>query len=223
GHPCYVAASIEEAWKLAAALSNPIMAGELGGYMPSGFHMNNSPAQLIRTCDHQRPVVMVSSAGTRLLGKSSSCRHVYITCLRNFEAVANHIIGRHNRIALIGAGSRGEFREEDQLCCAWVGDRLVKAGYKPENALTEQVIQMWGNTGCLICRSGKSAAYLERTGQLEDLDFIVDHVNDIRAVYRLQGRQVVCERQPHVDVEEDCAAMASHQRARQRKDTANGI
>ena len=43
-------------------------------------------------------------------------------------------------MAVIGAGSRGEFREEDQLCCAWVGDLLVEAGYEPADARTADVI-----------------------------------------------------------------------------------
>ena len=28
------------------------------------------------------------------------------------------------RVAVIGAGSKGEFREEDQICCAWIAAGL---------------------------------------------------------------------------------------------------
>jgi 2-phosphosulfolactate phosphatase len=191
GHPCYFAVSVEEARAIAGTLTNPLLAGELDGDMPPGFHMNNSPAQLLLEQDRRRPIVMLSSSGTKLLRNASACGHVYIACLRNFAAVAQHMIERHDRIAVNGAGSRGEFREEDQLCCAWIGRELLAAGYRPENASTERLIELFGDVGPSVCTMGASAAYLERTAQLADLDFILSHVNDLRSVFKLEGRQVV--------------------------------
>jgi 2-phosphosulfolactate phosphatase len=196
GHPCYFTVSEEEAYALAATLDNPLLAGELDGIKPEGFHMNNSPAQVMLEPDTERPIVMMSSSGVRLLRNASSCPHVYVACLRNFHAVASYMAERHHRIAIIGAGSRGDFREEDQLCCAWLGKQLIEAGYVPENAVTERVIALWADAGASACTTGASAAYLERTGQLEDLAFILDHIGDLDSVFVVDGCQVVAAPEP---------------------------
>ena len=43
---CFPVPSLEEAVPLAAKLYNPLLVGELGGSMPYGFDLNNSPADL---------------------------------------------------------------------------------------------------------------------------------------------------------------------------------
>ena len=35
---------------------------------------------------------------------------------------------------MIGAGARNEFREEDQMGCAWVAEKLVESGHHPSDA-----------------------------------------------------------------------------------------
>src|SRR5687768_5970377 len=120
GRRCYVADSIENARACAARLDSALLVGELPGDIPPGFHLSNSPAAMDARTDVERPMVLVSSSGTRLLCRARDCEAVYVGCLRNYQAVARHIDGRHERIAVIGAGTHGEFREEDQICCAWI-------------------------------------------------------------------------------------------------------
>src|SRR5690348_15113924 len=64
GRRCLTAASLEAAFTLAARLDDPLLVGELGGDMPDGFHMNNSPADLEKRTDVERPIVLLSSSGT---------------------------------------------------------------------------------------------------------------------------------------------------------------
>lgn len=95
--------------------------------------MNNSPADLDGRTDIDRALIMVSSPGAPLMieaGRLSGGADV--ACLRNFSAIASDLIDDHRRVAIIGAGSRGEFREEDQLCCVWIGRLLLNAGYAAE-------------------------------------------------------------------------------------------
>src|SRR5262245_31580250 len=73
GRRCYAAASLEEAWRLARELRDPVLAGEIGGIKPDGFDMNNSPATLAQRRDTARPLVMVSSSGTRLIAQAAGC------------------------------------------------------------------------------------------------------------------------------------------------------
>ena len=90
---------------------------------------------------------------------------------------------------LIGAGSRGDFREEDQLCCAWIADELVGAGYVPTDDATVATIERWRGASVDVIGAGASAAYLRRSNQLHDLEFITSHVNDLYTIYRsVEGR-----------------------------------
>src|SRR5207247_773709 len=111
-------------------LSNPILAGEMGGNMPYGFDLDNSPPALANRSDIDRPMVLVSTSGTQLMCESAkAARVVYTACLRNYSAQAACLVAQHPDVAIVGAGSRGEFREEDQLCCAWIAQRLLDVGY----------------------------------------------------------------------------------------------
>ena len=116
---------------------------------------------------------------------------VYVACLRNYRAQAAHLAAHHAEVAVIGAGSRGEFREEDQLCCAWIAEELVRAGYTPKDANTAEIIERWTRADLEAITRGKSAEYLRRTGQLKDLEFITTHIDDLRDVFRIEGGRVV--------------------------------
>jgi 2-phosphosulfolactate phosphatase len=191
GQECYAAGCVEEAFVLAKSLDNPLLAGEIGGTMPDGFEMSNSPAELVIRGEIHRPLILLSSSGTRLLHEASKCAHVYLACLRNYSAVARYMAKRHASIALIGAGSRGQFREEDQLCCAWMGRTLLELGFTPENEATENLVAHWRHAPVSACALGESAAYLERTGQLDDLDFVLANVDDLTDIFALKGQKVI--------------------------------
>ena len=192
GRRCFVADTLESAQRIATNLPHALLAGELGGDMPDGFDMNNSPAQLARRDDVERPIVVLSTSGTQLACNSSRCEEpAYLACFRNFTAVARQLAGRHERVAVIGAGSRNEFREEDQMCCAWIDEQLIKAGFVAEDRQTMEVIERWSGLPPAACSISNSVAYLRRTGQLEDFDFIMAHIDDLDVVYTMQGDEVV--------------------------------
>jgi len=188
---CFPVPSREAALAQASRLKNPLLAGELYGDLPDGFHMNNSPAELAQHQDLLRPVVLLSSAGTRLIHEARGCEALYLACFRNYLAMATHLLGRHARVALIGAGSRGEFREEDQICCAWIASQLIEHGYRPENDQTRDLVKRWHGAAAEDCLISESAAYLRRTGQVKDLNFVLEHVNDLDAVFQVKRGEVV--------------------------------
>jgi 2-phosphosulfolactate phosphatase len=189
GRSCYPVPSLEAAVPLAARLNNPLLVGELGGSMPYGFHLNNSPAALARRGDIERPVILLSTSGTRLLCESGPCEAVYAACLRNYRAQIEWLLDHHARVAVVGAGTRGEFREEDQLCCAWIAAGLMDAGYEPQGP-TADIVSRWRSAPVNAFLDGKSTEYLRETGQLEDLEFILTHVDDVNAVFPLQRRRL---------------------------------
>src|SRR5437870_4870044 len=58
GRRCYPVTTVQHALKLAKQLRHPILAGELGGNMPFGFDMSNSPAELAMRTDVDRPLIL---------------------------------------------------------------------------------------------------------------------------------------------------------------------
>ena len=191
GRRVFPAKTTDEACVIAATLNDPLLVGELGGNKPYGFHMTNSPVEIAAREDVHRPMVLVSSSGTQLLLNAVGSEAIYLACFRNVSAVARHIGGRHERIAVLGAGSRGQFRREDQIGCAWVAEKLVEAGYLSETQKTSDLVSRWHNASADEIRGGKSAEYLNRSGQLQDLEFILDHIDDLDTVPSLVNGELI--------------------------------
>ena len=180
GRRCYPVDTLDAALRLSRKLHDPLLAGEIAGEKPAEFELNNSPAELSKRSDARRPLIMLSSSGTRLMVNARGCDALYLGCFRNCSALADHLSdGKHPKVALIGAGSRGEFREEDQIGCGWIGTHLMKAGYLPENKETAEVVDRWGKARATDCLISRSVAYLRRTGQLADLEFILARIDDL--------------------------------------------
>lgn len=195
GRRVFPAQNTDDALVTAARLDEPLLVGELGGNMPYGFHLTNSPAQLAARHDVHRPMVLVSSSGTQLLLNAVGSEAIYIACFRNFSAVASHIALRHERVAVLGAGSRGEFRREDQMGCAWVAEKLIQAGFSAETQATTKYVSRWHGVSPEAIRGGHSAEYLNSTGQHADLEFILEHVDDLDIVPSLVDGELVTSSQ----------------------------
>jgi 2-phosphosulfolactate phosphatase len=183
GRRVFPARTTDEAVAVATSLHSPLLVGELGGNMCFGFDLTNSPAQIERRTDTERPMVLVSSSGTQLIVNASErAAAVYLACLRNYSAVAQYLAGEHAQIAIVGAGTRGQFRREDQIGCARVGEALLTLGYQPEGQSTMECIERWHGVPLEVIREGRSADYLVRSGQQEDLEFVLSHIDDVETV-----------------------------------------
>lgn len=189
GRRLFPVPSIEAAVPLAARLDDPFLAGELGGTMPYGFHLQNSPYEVERLGDPSRPMILLSTSGTRLMCEAAMRGDVFVGCLRNARALARHL-SDHESVLVLGADSRGEFRDEDQLCCARIARDLIAAGFEPRDSLTEEVVEQWGEAPEEAILGGHSAEYLTSTGQQHDLDFVLEHVDDLDAVFEVLGGEV---------------------------------
>jgi len=192
GRRVFPVASLEEARGVAKTLHNPLLAGEQTGTRPDGFELNNSPAAIAARSD-RRPIVLLSSAGTRLLANAQGAVATYVACFRNLSATVARLGVRHERIAIIGAGTRGEPRIEDQMAGSWMAERLVAAGFEPENDETAAEIVRWHGADIRLVGEGPSAAYLRASGQAEDIAFVLARVDDLDAVAVVHGPEVRLE------------------------------
>lgn len=182
GRRCYPVPTVPAAIRRGARLRDPLLAGEIGGVRPEGFDMTNSPAEMASRTDLQRPVVLVSSSGTRLMANTSRTSHGYVACLRNARSTARHLAGRYRKVAVLGAGSRGRFREEDQACCARIAADLVDRGFDAGDERTGRLIDRWSDAPPEAWLDSASVRYLRSTGQERDLDFILSHRDDLDLV-----------------------------------------
>jgi 2-phosphosulfolactate phosphatase len=190
GRRCFPAASLEVATALADRMPEALLVGELGGSTPYGFDLTNSPYEIERYGDVERPMILLSTSGTRVICGAPD-QHMYVACLRNFRAQAAHLAANHRNVAVIGAGARGEFREEDELCCAWIAEALVAAGFAPADAATQEAIARWHGASVDLLWHGNSARYLLRTDQEHDLRYVLTHIDDLSNVFELRDGEVV--------------------------------
>jgi 2-phosphosulfolactate phosphatase len=190
GRQCFFSPTIEGAFDTASRLPNALLAGEQGGDTPAGFEITNSPSQLAARADIARPLVLLSSSGTRLMHQISYSDSAYIACFRNYSATMDYLAENHNSVVLIGAGTRGEFREEDQMCCAWIANGLMKSGFVPVDEKTQQLIERWRGVPQKGFLMSRSVDYLRRSGQLRDLEFILRHFDDIDTVCKLTADEI---------------------------------
>ncbi len=200
GRKVYPVQTTDQAFILADNMPDALMVGELGGHVPYGFHTTNSPLQMaaleIIPCgsfsDPRRPIILLSSSGTQLLLNAVGAEAVYLACFRNFTAVAAYIIKQqHQNVALLGAGTRGQFRREDQMCCAWVGEKLMAAGYDPQNQETREIVSRWCGVDVDVVREGRSAEYLRKSGQIPDLEFVLNHIDDLGTVPQFVDNRLI--------------------------------
>src|SRR5207237_7837563 len=83
GRRCFAAPTVGAALQRAARLERPLLAGEVGGEIPAGFELGNSPAELARRTDVDRPMVLVSSSGTPFPDHAGRSGPTSLACLRN--------------------------------------------------------------------------------------------------------------------------------------------
>jgi 2-phosphosulfolactate phosphatase len=182
---------VDAAAEIAKSLENPLMAGEIGGNTPFGFEMNNSPAEMAVRSDVHRPAVLVTSSGTLLAHNASASGNAFLACFRNLQATVRHLSGRFPRIAVIGAGSRAEFREEDQMCCAQVAEALSARGYLFADHGTEAICRKWEGAHPDAWLESNSVRFLRSTDQGHDLDFILNHRDDLDLACAMVGPEAV--------------------------------
>jgi 2-phosphosulfolactate phosphatase len=185
GKRVYPAGSIEAAVRLAADLDRPILAGELGGVQPYGFDMQNSPCEMEELGDASRPIILLSTSGTRLMMEAASRGACRAACLRNAGAQAAQLAREGADAVILGADSRGEFREEDRLCAARIARPLLEAGHSAGDRLTAEIIERWGDAPDDALLQSRSARYLRETAQEHDLEFVLEHIDDLAATFSL--------------------------------------
>jgi 2-phosphosulfolactate phosphatase len=171
-------------------MPDALLAGEVGGVVPEGFMLSNSPAELAAHND-RRPVVLLSSSGTRLMDGIRRSPFAYIASFRNYRATIRHLARLRLPVILIGAPTRGDFRAEDRMCCAWIAAGLIDAGYAAADRKTNALVRQWRAASPLDFMWSPSVGFLRRSRQLRDLAFILEHFDDVDCALQISGAEIV--------------------------------
>ncbi|HVO12203.1 MAG TPA: 2-phosphosulfolactate phosphatase [Vicinamibacteria bacterium] len=195
GQPVFVAPTQAAARDLSAATAGSCLMGTDDGEQPEGFNARDSPSAVAQR-PLQAPLVLWSPPGTELLVNAGPCRRVLVACFRNLTATARQLAGL-GRVALLGAGCREEFSCEDQMAAAWIGARLARDGFEPGDRRTAAMIGRWSEIDARLAGWGNSAEGLRRMGAVNDLEFVLGHVDDLgfACEYRPSGEVSACHSQ----------------------------
>jgi phosphosulfolactate phosphohydrolase-like enzyme len=181
GRFTYPSASAPAAQHLARTLREPILAAQPDEAWRPGFEFGNSPAALAALTD-RRPLVLTGSTGASLALNEPYWPDVYLVCFRNIAATARHLAENHRHVLILDAAHAGDVRCEDQMVAARVAGALVEAGYEPVALGTRGTIERWARADVALVSWGRSAEELRRLRRHQDVQFVIDHVDDLDLV-----------------------------------------
>jgi phosphosulfolactate phosphohydrolase-like enzyme len=188
GRRTLLAATEDEARRLAAGLPCACLAGGREDGPKGDFDLPDSPTALLRQ-PLASPLVVFAPPGTELIANAADAATVLVASFRNLTATAERLFDCEE-VALLGAGCREEFRCEDQMATAWIGQRLLAAGFEPGDRRTAALIQRWAGIDPALAGWGNSAEALRRAGRTEDLEFVLGHVDDVDVACRYRDGEL---------------------------------
>ncbi|ABX04213.1 MAG TPA: 2-phosphosulfolactate phosphatase [Herpetosiphon sp.] len=169
--PCV---TVDEAFALKQR-HDAILVGERNAVIVAGFDYTNSPYDLEQTDLTGRIMVITTSTGTRLIAESMGAAHILIGTTINARAVANKMAQLGNQWAIIGAGTRGEFRPEDKVGCAVIAQYFLQVTGETTDSATQAFIDEFGSNSYEHISQSPSTIKLLSLGRACDVDFVLNH------------------------------------------------
>ncbi len=106
---------------------NHLLCGERNGVKIAGFHLGNSPLEYDRKTVAGKTLLMTTTNGTRAINGCRGAAKVLIACALNAPAVAEKLLVLNKPVAIVCAGTKGEFSLDDfavaGLVVKLLGDR----------------------------------------------------------------------------------------------------
>lgn len=81
-----------------------LLAGEVDGFPPEGFHLGNSPEEFITEKIYNKTIIMATTNGTKTLNLMKNSKETLIGCMLNAFAVARKCIEYKNNVMIACAG-----------------------------------------------------------------------------------------------------------------------
>lgn len=157
--------------------NNAILIGERHAEKIDGFNYTNSPCDIKSAKLANRKVAITTSTGTKLLTACSRAQNVLIASTLNSFSVAQKMRQIGGSWAIIGAGSRGEFRPEDKVGCALVSKYFLDSAECDIDNESMDIIKMYSTNIETHIRNSPSAIKLINLSRLCDVNFVIDSIN----------------------------------------------
>ena len=122
----YPVGEVEQAFAMASRLDNTLLIGERNGKKLAGFHLGNSPTEVLQTNVEQKNIIHTTHAGTQGLVNAQQADIVLTGALVNAQATANFIKQQHpSTVSLVRMGWKAETpTDEDNLCADYLAALL---------------------------------------------------------------------------------------------------
>jgi 2-phosphosulfolactate phosphatase len=104
---------------------NDLLGGERFCKKISGFHLGNSPIELIHTDVQGKRIILTTTNGTRAIDKAQKAAHVLAGAMLNASACAAAALNLKRDIVIVCAGTMDRFSLEDGVCAGLIIDELA--------------------------------------------------------------------------------------------------
>ena len=175
-HQIIPVAEVETARKLAASQSKDttLLCGEREGRKIAGFHLGNSPNEYTLQRVKNKTIIFTSTNGSRLLTKTKQAEATIVAGFLNITAVVSYLTRLDLDVAILCAGSYGQFSLEDTVCGGLIGAQLFKQFDKKlvfEDLMLAAMLlsQKFENDTIKMLRLAKHGRYLISIGFQNDL------------------------------------------------------
>lgn len=103
-----------------------ILGGERNALKIEGFDYSNSPLDYTKENVKGRTLIMTTTNGTRAIKGCESADKILIGALVNAKAVAKKILELDKDVAIVNAGTYGQFSIDDFICSGYIIDCVLK-------------------------------------------------------------------------------------------------
>ena len=179
----------EDEARIWAREHSAVLAGERACLPPPGFALGNSPAAFTPTLVRHREVVLWTTNGSRALARARQAQGPLLAfSLVNAGAVATYLRQTATLLAVVCAGTEGEFSLEDAFAAGALISRLgPNAPYAlDERAQAAHLIYRGGRESMReLLSTTRAAARLRAAGLADDIGYVARmDVLDIVPVWR---------------------------------------
>ena len=159
-----------------------VLVGERHAQIIEGFDFTNSPYDLSSEDLSKKTVALTSSTGTKLLLECSGAKHILIASTLNSKSVAEEMVNIGGKWAVIGAGSHGEFRPEDQVGCALVVQHYSNISEIYPDKYSQEIVDVYSENIATHIYMSSSSQKLMTLGRQCDIDFVIEKLNQYSIV-----------------------------------------
>ena len=117
-------AEIEQAFSIAKANPNVLLAGERNAFRIEGFHLGNSPLEMKPEIVMNRDLIMCTSNGTQAVEAARQAKTIRAAAFVNMQAIANEMININEDFIIICSGTNHKFSLDDGLAAGMLINRI---------------------------------------------------------------------------------------------------